>query len=84
MLRMIQRGEQLCLALETRQAIRVERERLGQHLDRDLASERRVAGAIHLTHAARPEKAGDLECPDARPGIQRHVTCRSCPAVGGP
>ena len=54
-------------ALETSQAIRVECERLGQHLDRDLASERRVAGPIHLTHAARPEKAGDLEGPDARP-----------------
>ena len=53
---------------EACQAIGVAREGLGQDLDRDVAAERGVAGAIHLAHAPRPETAGDLECPDARPG----------------
>jgi hypothetical protein len=40
------------LALEARQAFGVEREGLRQDFDRDLAAERRIAGAIYLTHAA--------------------------------
>ena len=59
--RMIQRGEHPRLALEARQPIRVARERARQDLDRDVATELRVARAVHLAHAARAEQrlAGD-------------------------
>ena len=57
---MIERGERLRFTLEARQAIGIGREQLGQHLDRDVAVETRVAGAIDLAHAARAEHTGDL------------------------
>ena len=50
--RVIQRGERLGLAREPREAIRIVRERLGQHLDGHVAVELRIARAIHLAHAA--------------------------------
>ena len=42
---MVQRGERLGFALETRQAVGVLRERVGQDLDRDVAIELRVGRA---------------------------------------
>ena len=45
------------------------RERRGQHLDRDVAVELRVARAIDLAHAARADGAGDLVGAD--PGVPR-------------
>ena len=39
-----------------------------QHLDRDLASEPRVAGAIHLAHAAGAERGDDLVGAEAGTG----------------
>ncbi len=56
--RMIQRRQHLRLALEPRQPLRVLRELLGQHLERDLAPEPGVLGAPHLAHAARAERGG--------------------------
>ena len=53
---MIQRGEQARLALEPRQPFGMGRERLGQHFDRDVASESRVARAIDLAHPALAEQ----------------------------
>ena len=46
--RMIQRGEGLGFAGETRQPIGVVRERVGQDFEGDVAIELRVAGAIDL------------------------------------
>jgi hypothetical protein len=46
--RMIERGEQLRLALKARESIVVRRERIGQNLDRHVALEPRIAGAIDL------------------------------------
>ena len=57
--RMIQRGEHPRLALEARAPLRVGRERGRQDLDRDLAPERVVVGAVHLAHAADAEQRAD-------------------------
>jgi len=45
---MVERREHLRFAREARDAIDVERERFGQHFDRDVAIELRVTRAIHL------------------------------------
>jgi hypothetical protein len=57
---MVQRGEHLGFALKAGEAIRIRREGLGQNLQRDVAIELRVAGAIHLSHPARPKERDDL------------------------
>ncbi len=57
---MIERGQNLRLALEAGQPVAIEREELGEDLERDVAIERCVAGAIHLAHAARAERREDL------------------------
>ena len=62
----------LRLALEAREALGVLRERGGQRLDRDVAPEPRVAGAIHLAHAARAERRDDLVGAEAGAGGQGH------------
>ena len=63
--RMIERREHLRFALEPRQPIGIGRERVRQDLDRDVAIQLRVAGAIHLAHAAAPQERLDLA--DAEP-----------------
>ena len=68
----VQRGEDPGLSLEARQPVRVGGERLGQHLQRDVAVELRVAGAVHLAHAAGPERAGDVIGADPCSGRQGH------------
>ncbi len=67
--RMVERGEQPRLALEAGAPLGVGRERLGQQLQRHLAPEPRVAGAVDLAHAATAEQGGDLELGD-RPADQ--------------
>ncbi len=62
--RMVERGEQSRLALEARQPLGLLRERRGQHLDRHLASQPRVARAVHLAHAAGAERRDDLVGPE--------------------
>ena len=57
--RMVQGCERLRLALEAREPVRVVREGVREHLDGDLAPERRVAGAIDLAHAAGAEGGED-------------------------
>ena len=49
---MIERGQYLGLALEACLVFRIACERLWKNLDRDLAPESRIAGTIHLSHAA--------------------------------
>ena len=50
--RMIERGEHLRFAGESRDAIRVVRKAVGQDLERNVATELRIAGAIHCSHSA--------------------------------
>ena len=71
----VERGEQFRFALEARQALGILRQLSRQHLDRHLAAELRVGGAVHLAHAAGAERCRDLvrtqaaarreaQCPD--------------------
>ena len=74
--RVVQRGEDAGLPFEAGQPIRVGGERRGQHLQCDVAVEPRVAGPVHLAHAAGPERAGDVVGADPCPGRQRHGFCK--------
>jgi hypothetical protein len=58
--RMIQRCQRPCFSCEPRQSIRVERKRIGEHFDRHVAIQLRVARAIYLAHAAGAERAHDF------------------------
>jgi hypothetical protein len=69
---MIERGEQLRLALEAREPLGVPREEIREDLEGDIALQLRVAGAIDLAHPARPDGASDLEGPETCPGCKRH------------
>ncbi len=63
---MIEGGQGLGLAAEALQAIRVCGHRGRQHLERHVAAELRVGGAIHLAHAAGSDSCRDAvvgECP---------------------
>ena len=75
---MVQRGERLRLAREPGETIRVEREELRQDLDRDVAIQLRVAGAIHLAHSARAKQGDDLIRPQARSLCQAHGVMAAC------
>src|SRR5262245_13737551 len=56
---MVERREQLGLALEAPKALRVGREGLGQQLQRGLPAEPGVGGAIDLAHPPRAERRRD-------------------------
>ena len=71
--RMVERSEHLCLALEAREPIAVAREMLRQHLDGDIALQLRIAGAIDLAHAAGTERRDDFVRAKAGPGRERHL-----------
>ena len=53
--RMIERREKLRLALEAGAAVGVARHRVRQYLQRDVAIESGVSGAINLAHSARTD-----------------------------
>ena len=55
------------LLLEARQPVRIPGGRAAEHLDRDRAPEREVAGTVDVAHAARTELLGDLVVPEAPP-----------------
>ena len=69
---MVQRGEDLRLAPEPRQTIRILRDAVGQRFQRDLAGEPGVLRPVHLTHAACAEQADDLIGTQLRAGSERH------------
>jgi hypothetical protein len=52
----IERREQLCLALEARLAVGIREHRLRENLDRHIATEPGIAGAIDLAHAPDPDE----------------------------
>ena len=66
--RVVQRGEDFRLALETREPIGVTGERGRQDLDRDLALQRRVRRTIHFTHAADADAGDDFVDAETRAG----------------
>ena len=69
---MIERGKHLRLALEARQPLGIGREGLRQDLQRDVAIEPRIAGAIHLTHAAGTDTTDHFVRPDSHAEGDRH------------
>ena len=68
--RMIQRRERLRFALEPREPLGIARERVGQDLDRDVAIELRIAGAIHLAHAPGAKGGQDFVGAEAGAGSE--------------
>src|ERR1700680_777259 len=70
---MMQRGERLVFAGESREAISVVREGFRQDLDRHVAIQLRVAGAEDLAHAAFAEQGRDLVDAESRARSQRQV-----------
>src|SRR5439155_5172883 len=61
---MVQGRRRARFLLEAREPIRVLRRRAAENLDRDRAAQGKVAGAVHLTHAARAQLLGDLVVPE--------------------
>ncbi len=78
--RMIERGEELRLALEPQPAVGLECEQLGQDLQRDVAIQLRVARAVHLAHSADTQRADDMVGTDSmtrgEAGVSRSVVHR--------
>ena len=60
------------LAFEPRNAARVARELLGQHLDGDVAAELAVARPVDLAHAADAEQVDDLVRTEPGAGLKGH------------
>ena len=56
---MVQRGQHFGFTLKPGKAIRIVRERLGQHLERHVPIEGRVSGAVDLAHTAFADFGGD-------------------------
>ena len=69
---MAERRDDTRLALEARERLLVLGEPLRQHLDRDVALQPGVAGAIDLAHPARADRRQDLVGSQARAGGEGH------------
>ena len=70
--RVVQGREDVRLAREAREAVRVLREGVREDLDRDVALQARVARAPHLAHPSRSEPRKDLERSEAGTRFERH------------
>jgi len=69
--RVIERRQDLSLALEALHALVVSGERFGQNFDRHLALQLRIGGAINLAHPASSNEGFDLVPADGRPCVGR-------------
>ena len=67
---MIQRGQRLRLTLETREAVDVMREGLGEDLDRDVAIQLCIARAKDMAHTPFANRRGDVVDAEARAGSE--------------
>ena len=79
--RMIERGERSCFAIEPGEPFAIGRKRRGKNLQRDVTAECRVARTIHLSHSTRAERAHDLVHAHQGPGV--HVNASARPANSG-
>jgi hypothetical protein len=70
--RMVQRGEESRLTLESLEPVAISSEDFREDLDRDVATESSVARAIDLAHPARSERADDFVWSDPSPSRQLH------------
>src|SRR5262245_49901967 len=75
--RVIERGEQACFAFEARHTTGVGGEPRRQDLQRDLASQFRVARAIHLSHAAHTQQTQGCVGADLPPDLRRELIRQS-------
>ena len=73
---MVDRTGRAGLLLEAAKTIEVAAKGSGQHLDRNFAAQTRVAGTVHLTHAARAQRRDDLVGPEFCAGSQGHNRMR--------
>src|SRR5262245_42801313 len=71
---MVERRRHARFAFEARAKIRALRQMPREHLDGDLATEPRVAGAIHLPHPARSKRRNDFIGSEAGRGGQWHIS----------
>ena len=71
-IRVIERRNRLRLTLEPGDPLGVGEERLRQNLQRDIASEPRVAGAVAVAHPARASEADDLVRAETSASSQSH------------
>ena len=67
---MVQRGDGLGFPLESFTELS------GRDLDRDVAIQTRVSGAINLSHTPRTDKCEDLIRAEFVAGLERHVVNR--------
>src|SRR5262245_54674109 len=72
---MVERGQEFGFAIEPRQPFGVARKLRGQRLDSHVASELRVARAIHLAHSASTNFGGDVVVPDRFTNQRRAPSC---------
>ena len=84
--RVVERGQQLRLALEAGEPVGVGGEGRWQELDRHVAAELRVGRAVHLAHAPRAEGGDDRVRPETLAGGQAHarrgsLVCARCRAA---
>ena len=79
--RVVEGGEEVSLALEAAQALRVVGHFGRQHLDRDLAPQRGVGRAVDLPHPARSEGGRDAV---VRQGLSDQGNLRSGGSTRGP
>jgi len=70
---MIQRGQHPGFTLESRDAVRILRDSIGQHLDGDGARQVAIRRSIHLAHAPFADLGGDLIRTDAGAVLQGQV-----------
>ncbi len=68
--RMRQRRDGTRLALETGERVGVLGKTRGKDLDRDLAAEPRVVGAVHFSHSARADRREDFIGPKPRSRVE--------------
>ena len=73
--RVVERREQPCLALEADATLGARAHAFGQHLDRDVTVQPTIGGAIDLAHPARAEERDDLVRADSGSWNQRHESC---------
>ncbi len=78
--RVVEAGDRARLVLEAGEAVGVGGDVGGKHLERHIATEPTVPGAVHLAHSARAERADDLVVAETGTCDQRHRG--SLPQVG--
>ena len=69
---MVQRCDGPCFALKATEPVRIPREGLGQHFDRDVAVKSGIASLVYVTHPARAERPDDFVWSQTAARCQRH------------